>query len=199
MSKKSEDKLSIHPTPYRFGLFRVRSPLLTESCFSSQNDTDIVRLDRTYRVPKRYMVLVHVILQMKKEVFCYFLFLWLLRCFTSPGLPHHTMDSYGSNTTLLVLGSPIRTSTDQRLLGTSPWLIAPCDVLHRWIVSRHPPYALQVRTAKTHNCAFCYTLPKNTMYNGSLLHIMICVTCVMLHMIGWTYALHDVKLTIWFG
>ena len=40
------------------------------------------------------------------------------------------------------LGFPIRTSTDQRLLGTSPWLIAPCNVLLRHILSSHPPYTL---------------------------------------------------------
>lgn len=63
------------------------------------------------------------------------------------------MYSVCNSTTLLVLGSPIRTSPDQSLLGSSPRLIAPCDVLHRYIVSRHPPYALIWRTTKTQNCA----------------------------------------------
>ena len=39
-------------------------------------------------------------------------------------------------------GFPIRTSPDQRLLATSPKLIAGCYVLHRLFVSRHPPHAL---------------------------------------------------------
>ena len=39
------------------------------------------------------------------------------------------------------VGFPIRTSPDQRLLATSPKLIAGCYVLHRLLVSRHPPSA----------------------------------------------------------
>ena len=41
-------------------------------------------------------------------------------------------------------GFPIRTSPDQRLLATSPRLIAGCYVLHRLFLSRHPPYALEL-------------------------------------------------------
>ena len=44
------------------------------------------------------------------------------------------------------VGFPIRTSPDQRLVATSPKLIAGSDVLHRSLVSRHPPYALCVLT-----------------------------------------------------
>ena len=89
----------------------------------------------------------------EKKFFYFFLFLWLLRCFTSPGLLHTAMYSLYSNCVLPQMGSPIRKSPDQSLLGSSPRLIAPCDVLLRWIVSRHPPYALILRTKKTHNCA----------------------------------------------
>ena len=39
-------------------------------------------------------------------------------------------------------GFPIRKSTGQRLLATSPKLIAGCYVLHRLLMSRHPPYTL---------------------------------------------------------
>src|SRR5437879_3021558 len=39
-------------------------------------------------------------------------------------------------------GFPIRTPPDQSLLGGSPRLIAACDVLHRLLAPRHPPYAL---------------------------------------------------------
>ncbi len=79
---------------------------------------------------------------MKINSFYFFLFLWLLRCFTSPGLLHIPMYSVYDNSTLLELGSPIRKFPGQRLLGTSPKLIAPCNVLHRLLVSRHSPYAL---------------------------------------------------------
>ena len=56
------------------------------------------------------------------------------------------------DSTLLEPGSPIRKSPGQRLLATSPKLIADCYVLHRQNVSRHPPYALELSTTKTHNC-----------------------------------------------
>ena len=48
----------------------------------------------------------------------YFLFLRVLRCFSSPGSPCMTMCSSCSNTTLLVLSSLIRISTDL-------WMFAP--------------------------------------------------------------------------
>ena len=40
------------------------------------------------------------------------------------------------------MGFPIRTSTDRRLIGTYPWLIAAFRVLHRFSLPRHPPLAL---------------------------------------------------------
>ncbi len=43
------------------------------------------------------------------------------------------------------LGYPIRKSPDQRLLATSPRLIAGCYVLHRRSMPRHPPSALKLR------------------------------------------------------
>ncbi len=39
-------------------------------------------------------------------------------------------------------GFPIRTSTDQCLVGSSPWLIAVSHVLFRLQTPRHPPIAL---------------------------------------------------------
>ena len=39
-------------------------------------------------------------------------------------------------------GSPIRTPSDQRSVGSSPRLIAASHVLHRLLMPRHPPYAL---------------------------------------------------------
>lgn len=97
---------------------------------------------------------------MKINSFYFFLFLWLLRCFTSPGLLYIPMYSVYSNSTLLKLGSPIRKFPGQRLLGTSPKLIAPCNVLHRLLVSRHPSYALILYTAKTQNCALLWNYTK---------------------------------------
>lgn len=42
-----------------------------------------------------------------------------------------------------MLGSPIRTSPDQRLVGDSPRLNAASHVLHRLLMPRHPPCALK--------------------------------------------------------
>jgi hypothetical protein len=71
-----------------------------------------------------------------------FLFLRVLRCFTSPGLPPAAMDSPQDAAVLPAAGFPIRTSTDQSLVGGSPWLFAATHVLHRLLEPRHPPHAL---------------------------------------------------------
>ena len=48
-------------------------------------------------------------------------------------------------------GSPIRKSSDQRSVDSSPRLIAASYVLHRLLVPRHPPYALNnLATQKPH-------------------------------------------------
>ena len=65
-----------------FGLFRFRSPLLSESLF-------------------------------------YFLFLRVIRWFSSPGSPRMTIDSSYDSTTLLVLSFLIRTSAGQRSFATN--------------------------------------------------------------------------------
>src|SRR5262245_46599097 len=39
-------------------------------------------------------------------------------------------------------GCPIRRSTDQSLVDSSPWLFAATHVLHRHLAPRHPPLAL---------------------------------------------------------
>ena len=65
----------------RFGLFRFRSPLLSES-------------------------------------FVYFLFLRVIRWFSSPGSPHIPMDSVYDITILLVMSFLIRISTGQRSFAT---------------------------------------------------------------------------------
>ncbi len=69
-----------------------------------------------------------------------FLFLWLLRCFSSPGsLPyrmHSGMDDRKRP------GFPIQKSADQGLVAGSPQLIAGSHVFRRLSMPRHPPYAL---------------------------------------------------------
>jgi hypothetical protein len=99
------------PKPSRFGLFRVRSPLLTES------------------------------------LIC-FLFLRVLRWFTSPGLllPAYAF-SRGS------LNLPSEGLPHSEILGSmpvcgSPRLIAACHVLHRFSAPRHSPSTLSSLTIK---------------------------------------------------
>jgi hypothetical protein len=69
---------------------------------------------------------------------CYFLFLRLLRCFSSAGwLPPR-----GGCYAFSVTGCPIRKSSDITLVCSSPKLIAAYHVLHRLSNPRHSPCAL---------------------------------------------------------
>ena len=56
------------------------------------------------------------------------------------------MDSACGNAALPALGFPIRESTDHRLFSAYPWLIAAVHALHRLLVPRHPPCALNILT-----------------------------------------------------
>ena len=71
-----------------------------------------------------------------------FLFLRLLRCFSSPRSPHKPMDSVCDAEVLTSAGSPIQKSPDQCLFSSSPKLIAAIHVFHRLLAPRHPPFAL---------------------------------------------------------
>ncbi len=108
----------------RFGLIPFRSPLLRE-CF-------------------RFMILCNLLCAQKRKTNILFLFLWVLRCFTSPGAPPIPMYSVWISMKLLILGFPIRISSDQRLFATSPKLFAGYYVLRRRVLSSHPPYALKL-------------------------------------------------------
>ena len=73
-----------------------------------------------------------------------FLFLWVLRCFTSPRslqLPY-TFRQRSPDITPEIQGFPIRKSMDQSSFTNSPWLIAGYNVLHRLLMPRQPPIAL---------------------------------------------------------
>ena len=99
------------PKPSRFGLFRVRSPLLTES------------------------------------LIC-FLFLRVLRWFTSPGslLPAYEFSRGSPEMTLE--GLPHSEIPGSMPVCGSPRLIAACHVLHRFSAPRHPPSTLSSLTIK---------------------------------------------------
>src|SRR6266699_3720529 len=63
--------------------------------------------------------------------------------FQFPGLPSPALFYSGGDTRALPrVGFPIRKFRDQRLVSTSPGLIAAAHVLHRLLAPRHPPRAL---------------------------------------------------------
>ena len=99
------------PKPSRFGLFRVRSPLLTES------------------------------------LIC-FLFLRVLRWFTSPGLLLPAYEFSGGSRNLTCGGLPHSEIPGSKPVCGSPRLIAACHVLHRFSAPRHPPSTLSSLTIK---------------------------------------------------
>jgi hypothetical protein len=73
---------------------------------------------------------------------CCFLFLRVLRCFSSPRSPLPPMYSVTDVPVLTGTGFPIRKSPAQCLFSGSPKLIAANHVLHRHPAPRHPPFAL---------------------------------------------------------
>ncbi len=69
-----------------------------------------------------------------------FPFLWLMRCFSSPGLLQRPM--YSSVDTRLWSGFPHSEIPASKPIGGSAGLIAAYHVLHRLCMPRHPPNAL---------------------------------------------------------
>src|ERR1700751_3308108 len=62
------------------------------------------------------------------------------------------MDSAGNTRALPHVGFPIRRARYQRLVSTSPALIAAAHVLHRLLAPRHPPCALVLLIEKNTLC-----------------------------------------------
>ncbi len=63
------------------------------------------------------------------------------KMFQFPGCATRPYEFRSCSPTRSQWGFPIRTSTDQSLLGSSPRLFAACYVLRRSFKSRHPPHA----------------------------------------------------------
>ena len=90
---------------FRFGLFRFRSPLLTESIL--------------------------------------FLFLRLLRCFTSPGIACFSLSLFRKRRCRITsIRLPHSEISGSKRICRSPKLIAAYHVLHRLLAPRHPLCAL---------------------------------------------------------
>ena len=70
------------------------------------------------------------------------LFLWVLRCFSSPGSPPLAMCSPTDALAFPSAGFPIRISSALAVAHTSPRLFAVYHVLLRQLTPRHPPCAL---------------------------------------------------------
>ncbi len=69
----------------------------------------------------------------------YFLFLWVLRCFSSPGSLPPVYIFNRRYRWFATVGFPIRKSPDQSPVHGYPRLIAVSHVLHRHFAPRHPP------------------------------------------------------------
>src|SRR5690554_7693953 len=96
----------------KFGLFRVRSPLLTES------------------------------------LSC-FLFLRVLRCFSSPGLSHYTYVFSVMYDPITDRGFPHSDIPGSKPAYGSPRHFVVSHVLHRLLAPRHPPCALSSLSTTT--------------------------------------------------
>ena len=71
----------------------------------------------------------------------YFLFLRLLRCFSSPGSPRTPMNSVHGDR-IAPAGFPHSDIHGSMDICSSPWLFAAYHVFLRLLVPRHPPCAL---------------------------------------------------------
>ena len=71
-----------------------------------------------------------------------FLFLALLRCFSSRSSPSRPIYSDKNTSGLPKVSFLIRKSSDQSSIDSSPKLMAVFRLLHRLLIPRHPPKAL---------------------------------------------------------
>ena len=88
------------------------------------------------------------------------------KMFQFTGLPLPALFYSGGNTRALPrVGFPIRRSRGQRLVSTSPGLIAAAHVLHRLSAPRHPP------------CALVLLIEKNTFHHYGVFKVRTDRTC----------------------
>ena len=93
----------------------------------------------------------------------FFLFLWVLRCFSSPRSLHIYYFTHIWIYRLFFLYEfPHSEIPGSKLMCSSPRLIATCYVLHRLLVPRHSPYALSSLT---------YLKIRNTSLSKILRHL----------------------------
>src|SRR5713101_6329687 len=103
-----------------------------------------------------------------------FLFLWVLRWFTSPGSLHHPMNSGEGNECSHSLGFPIRTSPDHRLLASSRGLSQLTTSFIACLRQGIHTHALSSLTIKSTLNTKCIILCAST-YMHSLLSMQVCI------------------------
>jgi hypothetical protein len=82
---------------------------------------------------------------------CCFLFLWVLRWFTSPRCLPTAYGFSGGSFGINRRGFPHSDIPGSKLVCSSPGLIAAYHVLHRLLAPRHSPYALSSLTIRNSN------------------------------------------------
>src|SRR5919199_1063462 len=90
-----------------------------------------------------------------------FLFLWVLRWFTSPRCPRPAYGFSGGSFGMSQREFPHSDIPGSKLVCSSPGLIAAYRVLHRLLAPRHSPYALSSLTTSVFkkHCVFRKELP----------------------------------------
>ena len=116
----------------------------TLSGWLSQNHSAIDHNTTSRSEPQHARTLVWALpvsLAATPRITCCFLFLRLLRCFSSPGSPPYTMDSC-TDDCIATAGFPHSDIPGSMDICSSPRLFAAYHVFHRLLVPRHSPCAL---------------------------------------------------------
>ena len=127
--------------PLSFMALRVRDSHPLRSNFPERSTRANLAVSRSYnprRAGTRRVWAIPRSLATTWGITCCFLFLPVLRCFSSRGSPPYTVWVTGRQPA----GLPHSEIRGSQVACTSPRLIAACRVLHRLPEPRHPPYAL---------------------------------------------------------
>src|SRR5579884_3862980 len=118
-----------------------------------------------------------------------FLFLWVLRWFTSPRCPRSAYEFSGGSFGINQREFPHSEIPGSKLICSSPGLIAAYRVLHRLLVPRHSPYTLSSLTIRnsTYACPGFGPKPQSRDTREPYAH---CV-CV----VGKNYRLQNIQLS----
>ena len=115
------------------------SMIVLSRTFFSQSKYDSVVLQPLLSVATKQVWAIPRSLATTRGIIIYFLFLKVLRCFSSLRSPHYFCSDNRSSTSL---GCPHSEIPGSKVICTYPRLIAAYHVLHRLREPRHPPCAL---------------------------------------------------------